>query len=199
VKYRAVSLLVVSAAAMAAGFLAATAWNARCEAPKGEAPLPVRLAQAHVQLAETNLKIVRRSNRRAAGAVPANVVGQYQEDLALAKVRLQHALGQGGVTGFRVWLRAAEAASNAAQDDWQSARAANQSTPGIIDDLEVERLHLRAEVARLRLELGASLADKPQEEQVQWQMTFLLDEVQQLQERVIRSPSSATVEPFWPY
>jgi hypothetical protein len=184
---------------MAFGFLAAVGWEARSDSDAGQESLAVRFARAHVALAETNLKKVLATNRLVAKAVPGNVVAEYRDDLELARLRLEWALRAPAANPFPIWLRSAEASWKAADAEWRSALAANQRMADAVDPLEVERVQRQAEVARLRLELGKTLAGKPAQDQQQWELAFLLDEMQLVKERVLRNPSPGRVYPFWWY
>ena len=183
---------------IAFGFLAALGWEARSDS-NAEESLAVRYARGHVALAETNLRKVLATNKLVARAVPANVVAEYREDLEVAKLRLAAALRGDGASPFPIWLRSAEASARAAEAEWRSALAANQRMPDAVDPLEVERIQRQAEVARLRLDLGKTLAGKPAQDQEQWELAYLLDEMQLVKERVLRNPPPGRIYPFWWY
>ncbi|MBI3462846.1 MAG: hypothetical protein HY000_07265 [Planctomycetes bacterium] len=167
------------------------------QAPKQEG-LDVRYARAHLALAEANLARVDRANRRVANAVAGVVVVGYQEDLAVAKVRLQAALGESDEPSA-FWLRVAEAAAKTADRNWRSAAAANQRAAGTIHELDIERLRLRAEVAQLNLERGRALADASPEDRMQWQIELVHDELQRLDEEVVRNAPGSRMFPIWRY
>lgn len=181
------------------GFLIAVAWDRRSEADSAKDSPAVRYARAHVALAEANLEKVEVANKRVANAVPRNVVAEYREDLELAKMRLEQSLRDPGAAPMPVWLRAAEAVSKNAEIEWKSAVAANQRMAGAVDELEVERLRFQSQLAQVRLELGRSLSGRPLDEQRQWQMAFLLDELQLVKERVRQNPPAGRIYPFWWY
>jgi hypothetical protein len=134
-----------------------------------------------------------------ANAVPRNVVAEYREDVEVARLRLEQALREPGAAPMPIWLRTAEAASKTADTEWKSAVAANQRMAGAVDDLEVEQLRLQSQLAQARLELGRSVTNRPVDEQRQWQMAFLLDELQLVQERIRRNPPTVRIYPFWWY
>lgn len=160
--------------------------------------LDIRYARTHVQLAEANLARVDRANQRVANAVAGVVVSAYQEDLAVAKLRLQAALGEIN-DPFDVWLRAAEAAAKTANRQWTSSVAANRRAAGAIHELDIDRLRLRAEVAQLNLERGRALADGSPQARVQWQAELMYDELQRLNEEVIRSAPGNRIVSIWRY
>jgi hypothetical protein len=164
---------------------------------KNSEPVQVRSARTQLRLAEITLMKAQRMNQRVGGAVVAETVAEYREDVEVAKAQLAAAQAGGGENQFATWLRSAQAALHAAQNRWQSAVAANQGMPGTFDELEIERLRLRAELARLRLQRGQTLANQPRIEQLQWQVNLLRDEVQHLSEQVARRPPSGPVFPMW--
>lgn len=159
--------------------------------------LEIRQARIQLHLAEVNLQRVQQMNQRVARAVPADVVAEYQEDVEVARLRLQRLLDGKGEGDFAVWLRRAQAIARSAEVQWKSAVAVNRQAPGTVDTLDVERLRLRAELARMRLARGQELASQSREKQVQWQEEFLADEVQRLNEEVLRNPARAG--PLWWY
>lgn len=165
--------------------------------PKKADSVQVQFAEAQVRLAEITLKKAQRMNQRVAGAVAAVDVAEYREDVEVAKAQLAAAQTGAGENQFLTWLRSAQAADKAAQHRLRSSLAANARLPGTIDDLEIERLRLRAELAQLRLARGQSLRDRPPVEQLQWQVNLLRDEVQRLSEQVSRQPPAGRLFPLW--
>lgn len=158
--------------------------------------LDVRYARMKLQLAQANLEKVQRMNQRVSGAVPAEVIREYLQDVAVARARLQAAAGGGG-NPFQAWMSRAEAAAQSAELQWNNALAINRRTPGTVETIDVERLRLRSEVARLDLERGQALLDASPEAQRQWQVDFLENEVQRLNEEVLRKPPTQQYYPLW--
>jgi hypothetical protein len=159
--------------------------------------LDVRYARMKLELAEANLQKVQRMNQRVPGAVPAEVIREYQQDVEVARSRLQAAAGGGGGNPFQTWVSRAEAAARSAELEWNNALAVNRRTPGTVEAIDLERLRLRSEVARLDLERGQALLDASPEAQRQWQVGFLENEVQRLNEEVLRKPPSQRAYPLW--
>lgn len=151
------------------------------------------------QLAEANLRRVRRMNQRVAGAVPSEIVLEYQQDVEVARTRWQDAMRGGSGDPFQGWLRRAEAMVRSAEMQWKNAMAANQRVPGTVDPTDVEYLRLRYEVARLQRDRGQSLVDKPLDAQLAWQFSLLDDQVQRLNEEVLRRPPTGIAYPRWLY
>jgi DNA repair exonuclease SbcCD ATPase subunit len=190
---------VVGLALLWSGFVGFLSFPAQPEEAGTEQSLEVRYAQAQLRLAEVNLKRVERMNQRVPRSVPGDMVAEYREDVEVAKLRLENLASGKGENDFQVWLRRAEEAAQSAEARLRSGMAVNQRAPGTLDALELERLRLRAELARLRLARGQALADQPRETQVQWQLDYLSDEVQRLNQEVLRGPGTTRPNPFWWY
>jgi hypothetical protein len=159
--------------------------------------IEVRYARAQLKLAEVNLNRVEQSNRRVSGAVPSSVVAEYQHDVEVAKARLEQATAAQAGGEFQVWLQRAVAEQKASETSWKKALAANRRMAGTFGPLEIERFQLRAEVARLLLERGQSLAHSGREAQLQWQIELLDNQVQRLKEEARRATSSVVSYPTW--
>ncbi len=157
----------------------------------------VRYARAQLQLAEVNLNRVEQSNKRVAGAVPGSVVAEYQHDVQVAQTRLEQATAGQPSSEFQAWLRRAEAERKAAETTWKKATAVNIRVPGSFGPLEIERLRLRTEVAKLQLERGQALVDSGREAQLQWKIEMLDNEVQRMKEQSRRATSAIDYYPFW--
>ena len=174
--------------------------------PPAESPAPsdaasesidVRYARAQFHLAEANLQRVQQMNQRLARTVPASVVAEYQHDLDVAKLHMQHAESSTVTDGFSVWLRQAEAIWKNADTIWKNAVTINQDAPRTFQALDVERFRLRAEVTRLQLERGKHLAHAPRDAQLQWQIELVNNEVQQLKEDARAAPYSRVGRVWW--
>lgn len=161
--------------------------------------LDVRYARAQLQLAETNLKRLEESNRRMPRAVPSSVVAEYQQDVQVAKARLEQALATRPADGFDVWLYRADAERKTAEMAWKNASAANERAAGTFQPLDLERLRLRAEVARLHWERGRTLVNAGRAAQLQWQIELLENQLQRLEEDTARATSFVGFYPIWPW
>ena len=167
---------------------------------RNQESLEVRYARRQLELAEANLQKVQRMNQRVPGVVPAEVITEYQQDVQVAKTRLKAAVEGNAGLPFQAWLSRAESLARSAELQWKNALAANQRARGTVDATDVERLRLRSEVARLNLERGQLLVDASPEAQMQWQINVLDNEVQRLNEEVLRKPPpSRGYHPLWWY
>lgn len=187
-------------AAIAPLLLKASTESLRAAASKPpSASLALQLATAQLKLAEATLAKVAQTNQRSARTVPADVVAQYQRDVELAKVQRAAVEGGAALGDFAVWLGRAEAALKTANREWKAGLDVNRRAPGSLDSIDLSRLKLRAEVARLNLEQGRSLAKASPQEQVRWQLELLNGEVARLKQQLLRSTPTSQYFPLWPY
>jgi len=164
-----------------------------------ETSLDVQFSKAQLRVAELNLQKLKRTNQRLARTVPADVVGEYQQDVEIARLQLQAAESGNAAEAFAVWLRRAAANETAASAQWKSATAANQGVSNAVDPLDVERLAARMQLAKLQLARGQRLAASTPEAQMQWEMSLLVDDVQRLKEELLRGEPAARVYTRWRY
>ena len=183
--------------ALAMSLAVALVWAESKESPKPASPTVIQ-ARAQFRLAELNLQKVRKMNQRVANLVSADVVAEYRDDVEIAKARLAAVERDQGDNPFQVWIRTAEAALKAAEGRLKSAQAVRQKVAGVFDDLDLERMQLRVELARLQLERAKTLVDKPPHAQLQWQIGVLADEVQRLREQARHAAPSGGVAPAYP-
>jgi hypothetical protein len=151
-----------------------------------------------MQLAEADLQRAVQSNKLVPRSVPSSVVAEYEQDVQVAKTRLEQAVAGKAAGEFQAWLRRAEAEQRTADTAWKNAADANSLTPGTFQPLDVERFRLRAEVAKLQLERGRTLVDSGREAQLQWVIDTLDNQVQRLKEESRRPMSVIRIYPCWP-
>jgi hypothetical protein len=163
----------------------------------GPESVDVRYARAQLALAEANLSRVEQSNKQAERTVPSSIVAEYQDDVRVAKSRLQQATAGSAGGGYQVWLERAVAEEREAATAWQKATAANGSVPDTFAAIDVERYRLRAEVAKLQLERGQSLVNAGREAQLQWQAELLDNQVQRLKEENRDAAQLMGLYPQW--
>jgi hypothetical protein len=176
------------------------AWQVlQAPAPSDAEPenLEVRYARAQLQLAEANLHRVEQSNKQVKNSVPSSVVAEYQDDVTVARTRLDQAAAGKAAKDFQVWLARAEAEQRAAEATRKIALVVNVQLPGTFDPLDVERFRLRAEVAKLQYDQGRTLVDAGFEAQLQWKLDLLDNQVQRLKEESRRTKSFERSSPWW--
>src|SRR5262245_44559565 len=89
-------------------------------APDGkQTDIEVQYAKAQLRVAELNLQKLKRTNEQLARTVPSNVVGEYQQDVEIARQQLQAAESGDAAGAFAVWLRRAAADEFTAQSQWK--------------------------------------------------------------------------------
>lgn len=171
----------------------AAAWLAAEPAPADAAKQSVELqySRAQLKLAEANLARLQQLNKKVARTVPASVIAERQQQVEVARVRLQQVEAGEAGDDFAVWLRRAKAAQAEAATRWQQALAVNQRAADTIDVRDVERYQLRAEVCRLQYERGRELADAPREEQMAWRVELLTNELDWVRDEATRIMPSA--------
>jgi hypothetical protein len=166
---------------------------------KSAAPesVEVRYARAQLQLAEANLSRVQQSNQQVERTVPSSIVAEYQDDVRVAKTRLQQVTTGAPANQFQVWLERAAAERRAAETAWKNATAVNRSAANTFAAIDVERYRLRAEVAVLQLERGQLLASAARDAQLQWQADLLDNQVQRLKEETRDAAQFIGLNPRW--
>jgi hypothetical protein len=171
---------------------------ASADSEKSPRNLELEYAEAQLRLAETNLRKVQVTNERFPKTVSASVIADYGEDLAIAKAQYDGVRQGGNDDFFAGWLRRIESSLRAAEASFNSARVANQRAPGTVDAMDVERMRLRMEIARLQLERGKLLAGAPVEQQLRWQVQVLNDDVAHLKVQTSRITPQTRLYP-WRY
>lgn len=171
---------------------------ASADSEKSPRNLELEYAEAQLRLAETNLRKVQVTNERFPKTVSASVIADYGEDLAIAKAQYDGVKKGGDDDFFAGWLRRIESSVRAAEASYNSARVANQRSPGTVDAMDVERMRLRMEIARLQLERGKLLAGSNVEQQLRWQVQVLNDEVAHLKVQTSRITPQTRLYP-WRY
>lgn len=166
---------------------------------QGQPTWEQQYARARLTLAEAGLRRVEQMNARVANATAATVVAEYRDDVKLAQARLAAAQAGTSLDSFKFWAERAAAANRSAQAQAKGAAAANQTMPGTVKPLDLARLQGQAEVSRLLAERAQQLVDRPDAEQLAWQLEFLQWESEQLHEELFRIGRSGGIAPVWPY
>jgi hypothetical protein len=157
--------------------------------------LAVQYARAQLHLAEANLKRVQQMNARVKRAVPDSVVADLEHDTEVARLELEQA-EKPQASEFTVWLRRAEMAWKSTESNWRRGVAANQRS-AVFDPQDIERFRLRAEVARLQFARGQALVKASRDDQLQWELDVLHDEVQRVKQDATRVAPFVRLNPFW--
>ena len=149
----------------------------------GQDSLEMRYARLRLRMAEIGLEKARRMNQKVAGALPADLVAQYADDVTVAKAQVQNTMRAGGSELFQSWIVRAEMALQAAKVGASNATRTEQRTPGTYDPIDIERRHLAADLAQLRLDRGKSLLNASPDAKLQWVVDMVDDELARLKKR----------------
>jgi hypothetical protein len=148
--------------------------------------LVVRCARAQLQLAEATLEKAKQTNKRTPRLLPTDMISQLTDDVEIAKAQLASAQQTTEVDSLTGWLRRAQSALRGAEVNLKNANNVNQQAPGTFHPLDIDRLRLRVEIAKMQLERGKSLANASPDAKLQWQVDMLNDEVARLREQTAK-------------
>ncbi len=162
---------------------------APAEAAEESVELPY--CRAQLRLAEANLCDLVRMNEKVPRAVPTSLVVDRQQQVAVARLRLQRAEAGDAGGEFAAWLRRSKADQVEAATRWQQAMAVNQREANTIDPQDVERYRLRAEVCRLQYERGKELLAGSREQQLEWRVELLSNQLEWVEDEATRIMPSA--------
>jgi hypothetical protein len=143
----------------------------------------LRSAKLRLRVAEISLEKAKKTNERVAGTLPADLVAQYSDDVAVAKAELANASHSIGTELLQGWILRAEMAYRSGVMIYNNAARTEQRTPGTYEPIDLERLKLTAELAQLQVERGKSLADASPEAKLQWVTDMVDDELMRLKKR----------------
>jgi hypothetical protein len=132
--------------------------------------LDVRLARAHLKLAELDLQRIVKANKVIPNVFPTKMVETLQLHVEHDKVRLAESLAGKDANPHQVFIRTAEVAAKFAQAELERI----QQISGV-SDLDVTRARVAAELAKLDLELTKQL-DSPGA--LMMHMQFQIDHLQ---------------------
>ena len=124
------------------------------------------------------------SNNKAAGSSVAAELELLRQAVRMAVEQLGQALDGDEPSPHAAHIREAKTAAERARAHWQEAWDANKRMPGIIHPCELERLHLRAEIAQLHLAETRVASVQSALNDVQSQLKGLGEEARRLRDRV---------------
>jgi len=168
---------------LAAGALAGAASNDRHESTKES--VEVRYARSLLRLAQLDLKQLEEEDQRVARVVPDMEVDRARMRVKVAEARLDRALAPSKEKKAGAQVRYAEERARLAEADLEDAKKVRQKRPDAISDLELEKLTVNAEMARLRVALWREADDLPSQlDQMQRQIDLLSDEVVETNKKI---------------
>ena len=140
----------------------------------------VRYARAQLQLAEATLRKAQDQNRRVGETISAGLLAQFTDAVQVARAQLAAAENPGGADSLAAWIRRAESGVREAENRWKRAQEVNRLSAGTVAAIDVERLRLTVEIAKLQVERGKSLASASNEAKLNWQVDVLNDDIARL-------------------
>jgi hypothetical protein len=149
------------------------------QAPAEKEPLNVRYARAYLDLCKIDLQQAHNVNKSVAGTLTSSYLQPLEQAVRMAEEHLSDTLAEASGKQIAINLRNEEVAAKLAEINYQKAASANARVAGTVNDLELERLRLTAEVAKLTLE-KARIASQTELGYLQWQVDQLHDEVYRL-------------------
>lgn len=195
-----VATICFTAGCLAAAIIFASYGTAQTDAPRpsnagnsrSSESIRVRYARAYLDLAKTNLDIALDVNKRIGPAYSENSVQRLRNQVEIAKAKLQYELGVGESRKLHdVHLRELQEARKLADMNLASAIVVNKRLAGTINELEIKRLRLAAEVAKLAIAIGRDpAAVGTPYAHLQWQLDQMRSELLWLQIRTDKLAAS---------
>ncbi len=145
--------------------------------------LEVRCAKLQLRLAELGLEKAQNTNRRVARTIPLQLVAQYADDVAVAKIELENASREPGAKLLEGWILRAEMAYRTAQNIYVNAAKTEKRTPDTYEPIDLERMKATAELAQLQVERGKSLVDASPDAKLQWVTDMVDDDLMRLKKQ----------------
>jgi hypothetical protein len=186
-----VALLVILAIAVV-GFAQARTAAPEEKASTGAADsqsrdFALRYARAQLKLAEIRLQKAQEMNRRIPQTLAKGVIEQFADDVEFAKAQLRAADTGGSVDGFGVWKRQVELELADREESLKIAEDANRRVPGVYQPIDLERMRAAVELAKLRVERAASLADASPDARLAWQLEMMQEGLTRVDQMVTLS------------
>jgi len=149
-----------------------------------EEQVSVRYARASLELARIELQKHLEQEKKVPRGIPAIVIERSRMNVKVAEAQLEQALLPATSGTIHVQVRYAEERVKIAELEYEQAKKARLLNPNAVLELEVERLGLVAETARLRLAMWRDPVYLPSLlDQMQWQLDRLSEEIIDLNKR----------------
>ena len=148
------------------------------------AKINAQIARAELHLAETELKVLVDANTNLPNTFPRSAVMKLQQIVDAAKKRVEQS-GKGDSADLHssyIALTAAE--MNSAATNYRTALAANKQIKDAVPALELERLHITAELAKLRSDRAQNAGGVSDIVLLGWQLDDLREEVRNISQQV---------------
>jgi len=152
----------------------------------GVTNIDVRLAEAKLKLAKVDLRWATDWNRRVRGTISQSTVEWLRKNVSLANAQVDIAR-QDEQHWHALHVHQMEAALRTAESQLERTKAMKRAGPRTVGALDLERIRLKVEVARLGLAKAKDPVNmQSPEAHLQWQVDQLRDEVNRLKDQVER-------------
>jgi hypothetical protein len=178
------NLLFLLAVGVVTGVAASAAPPPEPAAPAADKQnLDVQYAKTYLQLAQLELQRATNTNRQVPGTFTKPALDALQQFVQVAQQQLAIAENK-QLDKKALYLISAEANAKASEAAYARILQINRESPGAIAAMEVERLRLTAQLARLSLDKARNVDVNSPQEYLQWEIDQLREDVFQLRNRV---------------
>jgi hypothetical protein len=137
--------------------------------------LNMRYAEVYLQMAQLQLQRAIDTNKQVPGTFTNTAVEALRQSVFVAEKQLEMLKNSNGQP-VNMFLVSAEVNARSSLAAYNRAKAVNQMSPGAIPPVEIERLRLTAELAKINLEKAKSIGNESSQEFVQWQIDQLRED-----------------------
>jgi len=166
------------------------------EKESGQDSFSVRYAKLQLRLAELTLQKAREMNRRMPQTLAPGMVEQFSDDVDFAKKQVEYATQHGEVDSFNVWIHQAEIDVRIQESRLKRIQNAARISKEAAQPIDIERVRLSLDIAKLRAERGRSLVSASPDERLRWQMEMISEQMRRLDNMVTLSLQNRLSEFF---
>lgn len=148
------------------------------------AKINAQIARAELHLAETELKVLVDANTKLANTFPRSAVMKLQQVVNAAKKRVEQADKADSHTMLASYVALTAAELNSADTNYRTALAANKQIKDAVPALELERLKITAELAKLRNDRAQQAGTASEVSLLSWQLDDLREKVRNISQQV---------------
>jgi hypothetical protein len=162
----------------------------------GQDSFAMRYAKLQLRLAELTLQKAREMNRRMPQTLAPGMVEQFSDDVDFAKKQVEYATQHGEVDSFNVWIHQAEIDVRIQESRLKRIQNAARISKEAAQPIDIERVRLSVDIAKLRAERGRSLVSASPDERLRWQMEMISEQMRRLDNMVTLSLQNRLSEFF---
>ncbi len=141
-------------------------------------------AMAYLQLAEAQLEYAEEMNRRVKGTFTQPQIREFRESVQISKDLVKQEEKTGHFNRMQAMVRWAQHRQLSAETDVDLAEALNKRVPDSVSDERIKELKAYETLMRIDMETGEAAINASPEEQLQWRITVLEDQLLRLSQRV---------------